>query len=172
MPRKFRAIHGIRLWLLRLAAPVDSGDSKDVWARQVRGRRGLGAWMCLAHRTEEEFHVHSNIWAYRQNSGHRLGMDLAGFDVEAADGRIGKVDTHDAEADAGHLVVDIGLWIFGKHVLLPVGTISCVDPVERVLYVDRGRDEIKNAPAFDRHEHADDPDYHRRIGAYYMRLTP
>jgi hypothetical protein len=46
-------------------------------------------------------------------------------------------------------VVDTGPWIFGKKVLLPAGTIENVDVQNRKVYVDRTKDEIKNAPRFD-----------------------
>jgi hypothetical protein len=48
-------------------------------------------------------------------------MDLTGFDVEAADGSIGKVDEATQEVGESYLVVDTGVWIFGKKVLLPAG---------------------------------------------------
>jgi hypothetical protein len=149
------------------------GKPTDRWARvgaASGGRRGVGTWERLdpmSHQTEEDLLVENSIWAYRRNIGHQPGMDLTGFDVEAADGRIGKVGEHNAQVDTGHIVVDTGLWIFGKHVLLPAGTISAVNAAERVVYVDRNRDEIRNAPEFDRHKHLGDPDYHRQISAYY-----
>jgi hypothetical protein len=120
---------------------------------------------------EEERLVETRgIWAYREGSGYQPGMDLSGFAVEATDGRIGKVDKHNEEAEAGHLVVDTGVWIFGKHVLLPVGVISSIDLMERVVYVARSKDDIKNAPEFDRDRHQHDPEYHQQIGAYYLAL--
>lgn len=112
----------------------------------------------------------TGIWAYRQDSGYQAGMDLSGFAVEAIDGRIGKVDKHTDEADAGHIVVDTGVWIFGRHVLLPVGTISSIDADEKVVHVARSKDEIKNAPEFDRDRHEDDPEYRQQVGAYYLAL--
>jgi hypothetical protein len=56
--------------------------------------------------------VETSIWAHREGTGYRPGTDLAGFEVEATDGRIGKVDKHSYEADSGHLIVDTGTWIF------------------------------------------------------------
>jgi hypothetical protein len=48
---------------------------------------------------------------------------LNGFEVEAMDGGIGKIDESSDEAGAGYIVVDTGPWIFGKEVLLPAGVI-------------------------------------------------
>jgi hypothetical protein len=112
------------------------------------------------------------IWAYRQGSGYRPGADLAGFAVEAVDGRVGKVDQHSDEAGFGRIVVDAGTWIFGRRVMLPAGVISTVDAERREVHVARTRSEIKNAPEFDPDRHKDDPDYHQQVGDYYARLTP
>jgi hypothetical protein len=106
-------------------------------------------------------------WDYSQNSGYQAGADLTGFTVEATDGRIGKIDKHSGEAGAGYIVVDTGVWIFGKHVLLPAGLISSIDVTGQVVHVDRTKDEIKDAPEFDPEKHTADPDYHEQVGSYY-----
>ncbi|MGC4866025.1 PRC-barrel domain-containing protein [Micromonospora sp. DT53] len=92
-------------------------------------------------------------------------VDLVGYQVQASDGRIGSIDEASDEADAGHLVVDTGPWIFGQKVLLPAGTVARVDHQERVVHVDRTRQQIKDAPPFD--PDSTDPEYRDRIGAYY-----
>ena len=53
----------------------------------------------------------TNIWNYRQELSDQ---ELTGFDVEAVDGTIGKIDESSLEADNAHIVVDTGFWIFGK----------------------------------------------------------
>ncbi|MER5969229.1 PRC-barrel domain containing protein [Streptomyces sp. NPDC001922] len=108
-----------------------------------------------------------NIWAYTPTAGYLTGTDLAGYTVEATDGSVGKVDKHFDEAGSAFVIVDTGIWIFGKHVLLPAGTISSVDHELRTLFVARTKDEIKNAPEFDRDQHSTDPEYHRQVGGYY-----
>ncbi|MFG1920205.1 PRC-barrel domain-containing protein [Micromonospora sp. NPDC048898] len=92
-------------------------------------------------------------------------VDLVGYQVQASDGRIGSIDEASNEADAGYLVVDTGPWIFGQKVLLPAGTVAQVDHQERVVHVDRSRQEIKDAPPFD--PDALDPEYRDRVGRYY-----
>lgn len=82
-----------------------------------------------------------------------------------SDGRIGTIDEASDEADAGHLVVDTGPWIFGQKVLLPAGTVDRVDHQEHVVYVDRTRQQIKDAPPFD--PVSADQEYRERVGAYY-----
>ncbi|MEE1825567.1 PRC-barrel domain-containing protein [Streptomyces sp. BE20] len=109
-----------------------------------------------------------DIWEFRSTSGHVAGTDLVGFHVEATDGQIGKVDRHSPEAGSEYLVVDTGPWIFGKHVLLPVGTIVRVDQEDEKIYVDRTKAEIKDGPEFDREKHEDaDLGYREAYGSYY-----
>ncbi|MER5871395.1 PRC-barrel domain-containing protein [Streptomyces sp. NPDC002044] len=114
----------------------------------------------------------NNVWAYRQTSGHLRGTDLTGFKVEATEGVIGKVDKHSDEVGSSYLVVDTGVWIFGKEILLPAGAITKVDVDEKKVYVDRTKDEIKGAPEFHRNKHLDDAEYHDRLGLYYGAGAP
>ena len=108
-----------------------------------------------------------SIWNYGATSGYQTGADLAGYDVEASDGHIGKVDKHSDEVGSAYLVVDTGVWIFGKSVLLPAGTISAIDHEARVVYVARTKDEIKGSPEFDKDKHTTDAEYHQQVGGYY-----
>src|ERR671912_65505 len=98
------------------------------------------SWYIVSMRT-------GDMWTYRQSNWTTSG--LTGFDVEAVDGGIGKIDESSDEAGAGYVVVDTGPWIFGKKVLLPAGVIRDVDLDSEKVYVDRSKDEIKNAPEFD-----------------------
>ena|SRR5687768_3403031 len=97
--------------------------------------------------------------------------DLVGFEVEATDGSIGKVDekTRDVQAH-GFIVVDTGPWIFGKKVMLPAGVIQSVDPDSEKIFVNRTKDEIKNAPEFDDKRFRDEP-YRAEVGDYYVSRT-
>ncbi len=79
-----------------------------------------------------------NLWGYQPAAGHTVGTDLIGYKVEATDGSIGKVDKHSDDVTSSYLVVDTGVWIFGKHVLLPAGTVSRVDNDEKKVFVDGG----------------------------------
>lgn len=104
-------------------------------------------------------------WAYRDDAG-TTGADLAGYKVEATDGHIGKIDNASHELNASYLVVDTGPWIFGKKVCLPAGVVNHVDHDERMVYVDRTKDQIKAAPEFDSTGY-DDPVYRDKLGGYY-----
>ncbi|WP_326615762.1 PRC-barrel domain containing protein [Streptomyces decoyicus] len=111
----------------------------------------------------------SDIWGYQATTGHTAGANLIGYKVEATDGSIGKVDSHSDEVGASHLVVDTGVWIFGKHVLLPAGTVSRIDDAEEKIYVERTKAEIKDAPEFDKGKHLGDAGYYEQLGIYYGR---
>jgi hypothetical protein len=105
-----------------------------------------------------------NIWEYSDETWS--SVDLVGFSVEALDGSIGKI--HEASNDVGsrYVVVDTGPWIFGKKVLLPAGVIDAIDLDETCVYVQRTKDEIKNAPEYDP-DRAPEMGYREQFGTYY-----
>jgi hypothetical protein len=106
----------------------------------------------------------TDMWAYRERTWTE--SDLSGFEVEAIDGSIGKIDEASNEVGASYLVVDTGPWIFGKKVLLPAGVIQDVDPDSQTVFVNRTKDEIKNAPEFDEERYRDET-YRSDVGGYY-----
>lgn len=106
----------------------------------------------------------TDLWTYRDSA--LIGNALVGLDVEATDGEIGKVDEATDDAGTSSIVVDTGTWIFGKKVLLPAGVIDRVDLDEEKVYVNRTKEEIKNAPGYDESRKADE-DYRAELGAYY-----
>ncbi|MEV8533766.1 PRC-barrel domain-containing protein [Streptomyces sp. NPDC051211] len=113
-----------------------------------------------------------HVWSYKSTSGYLAGLDLTGYKVEATDGSIGKVDKHSDEVGDAYLVVDTGIWIFGKEVLLPASTVVSVDPDEQRIYVDRTKGQIKDAPEFHRDKHLGDPAYREELGTYYSSGGP
>lgn len=110
-----------------------------------------------------------DIWGYQLASGHEEGLDLIGYKVEATDGHIGEIDKHSDDIDAAHIVVDTGVWIFGKHALLPAGTIERIDTAEQKVYVNRTKDQIKAAPEFDEAKYSAEPTYLEQFARYYNR---
>jgi hypothetical protein len=105
------------------------------------------------------------IWTYR---GVDAGVDLTGYEVEARDGSIGTVEEATRQTGTGHLVVDTGTWIFGRRVLLPAGIVDRVDTANRKIFVNRSRDEIRNAPEYG--EAGASETYRAQVGMYYGRL--
>ena len=99
----------------------------------------------------------TSMWDYRDSVG-RADRDLVGYDVEATDGSIGKVDEASNKAGSAYLVVDTGFWIFGKKRMIPAGVIERVDDQDRKVYVAMSKDNIKSAPDFtDEDRHVRDP---------------
>ncbi|MFJ5228629.1 PRC-barrel domain containing protein [Kitasatospora sp. NPDC088391] len=112
----------------------------------------------------------TSSWGYDHAEGWTEGMDLTGFRVEAEDGHIGKIDKHSYEVDQGQIVVDTGPWIFGREVLLPAGVVQRVEEESRTVWVNRTREQIKEAPTFHHVSHLADSDYRRDAGGQYGRI--
>ncbi|MEU9305648.1 PRC-barrel domain-containing protein [Streptomyces sp. NPDC048269] len=108
-----------------------------------------------------------HVWSYRPTSGHLAGTDLTGWKVEATDGTIGKVDKHNEEVGDAYLVVDTGVWIFGKEVLIPAGAVTQVDLVNETVHLDATKEQIKASPEFHREKHLGDAAYRDEVSTYY-----
>jgi hypothetical protein len=111
-------------------------------------------------------------WNYREDAGYTPGADIVGYKIAATDGDIGKVDEATNDVGSASLVVDTGPWILGRKVLLPAGVVQRIDTDDEKVYVDRTKDEIKDAPEYDP-DTGNDPDYRNRLGQYYTEYyTP
>jgi hypothetical protein len=113
--------------------------------------------------------MHTDVWNYRDASSlgaNIANVDVTGFEVEALDGGIGKVDEATYEVGSSYIVVDTGPWIFGKKVLLPAGVVDRIDAESETVFVNRSKDEIKAAPEFDLETDVDE-EYRTRVGTYY-----
>jgi hypothetical protein len=124
-------------------------------------------------RTRPEEVKMEDVWMYRDSSS--LGsnvvdtkVDLSGFKVEALDGSIGSIDEATYGTTRSYIVVDTGPWIFGKKVMLPAGVIRGIDEADERVFVNRTKDEIKNAPEFDKDRYSDET-YRSELGGYYRR---
>ncbi|MFO7571301.1 MAG: hypothetical protein R6W48_01700 [Gaiellaceae bacterium] len=112
----------------------------------------------------------TNVWTYHSELDSAFtdsNMDLTGFEVEALDGSIGKIDEATYEMGQSYLVIDTGPWIFGKKVMLPAGVVRSVDKAEEKVFVNRTKDEIKDSPEFDEDALARDDSYREELGSYY-----
>ena len=118
----------------------------------------------------ERTYTTTEPWTYRDvdtlGVDMTRGVDLVGFEIEATDGGIGKIDEATYDVGSSYVVVDTGPWIFGKKVMLPAGVIENVDHDDEKIMVDRSKDEIKNAPEFD-DSMVRDEGYRTRLGSYY-----
>jgi hypothetical protein len=116
------------------------------------------------------------IYTYRvgvlvpKDSGTYQLPDLTGYDVEATDGSIGKVDEATYQEESSCLIVDTGFWIFGKKRMIPAGVVKLIDEDAKKVVVNMSKDEIKSAPDYDAERHRkDETGYHKEVGNYYER---
>ena len=111
----------------------------------------------------------TNVWTYRDTaSRERASIDrLVGYDVEASDGHIGKIDEASAETNRQFLVVDTGFWIFGKKRLIPAGVVGRIDHDDHQVFVSMTKDQIKQAPDFDKVSASERDVYYEKVGTYY-----
>jgi hypothetical protein len=113
--------------------------------------------------------MHTDVWNYRDASSlgtNIANVDITGFEVEALDGGIGKIDEATYEVGSSYVVVDTGPWIFGKHVLLPAGVVQRIDHEDKTVYVGRTKEEVKNSPEWD-DARGGDESYRSEVGRYY-----
>ncbi|WP_375514891.1 DUF2382 domain-containing protein [uncultured Nostoc sp.] len=99
-----------------------------------------------------------------------LGKDIKGMGVyvQGTDEKIGTVNDAvlDDQGAFRYLIVDLGFWIFGKKVLLPVGKSRIDSRADRVYVVGMTREQAENLPEYQEHT-ALDYDYEERVrGAY------
>jgi hypothetical protein len=112
--------------------------------------------------------ANTNMWTYRVDTGSPSEQaNFVGYDVEAADGSIGKIDELSNETSRNYLVVDTGFWIFGKKRLIPAGMVNRVDHTNRKVYTPMTKDQIKQAPDFDDAMTAHDDAYYDKYSSYY-----
>ena len=72
-----------------------------------------------------------------------------GYDVEATDGALGRVDAASDDLSESYLVVDVGSWILGRQRLIPAGAVTGVDHESKTVRVSMTKDQIRNAPDHD-----------------------
>ena len=111
----------------------------------------------------------AQMWSYHDTT--LTQQNLTGLGVEAVDGSIGKVDAATNDVAGSFIVVDTGPWIFGKKVLLPAGVVNRVDLDTETVFVNRTKDQIKDAPEYEEDKHRSDAGYRDRyrndLGTYY-----
>jgi hypothetical protein len=109
-----------------------------------------------------------DVWAYPDPA--LLGVnirttDVTGYGVEALDGSIGKIDEATYDTGSSYFIVDTGSWLrAGKKVMLPAGVVLRVTTTDEKVYVNRMKDEIKNAPELVDFK---DEAYREKLGSYY-----
>jgi uncharacterized protein YrrD len=116
----------------------------------------------------------TDIWNWPTTdsaSGSRLSRNVVGYEVEATDGTIGKIDEASFDVSSGYMVVDTGKWIFEKKRLVPAGVVTRIDDDKEVVYVKCTKDAIKSAPDYEPDQPTKrEADYMTRHGEYYGGL--
>lgn len=105
----------------------------------------------------------TDLWTYNESLDSPQSLD--GWSVEALDGSIGKIDEATYDVGASYIVVDTGLWIFGRKVVIPGKAIARLDVPGRTVYLRLKQEQVKDAPELD---DAADPSRQRdELAAYY-----
>ncbi|MEH2244146.1 DUF2382 domain-containing protein [Nostoc sp.] len=98
------------------------------------------------------------------------GNDIKGIGVyvQGTDEKIGTVNDAvvDDQGAFRYLIVDIGFWIFGKKVLLPVGKSRIDSTANRVYVVGITREQAENLPEYQEHTTLD-YDYEEQVRGGY-----
>ncbi|MGJ5632856.1 DUF2382 domain-containing protein [Nostoc sp. CALU 1950] len=102
------------------------------------------------------------------------GHDIKGLGVytQGTDEKIGTVSDVlvDEEGHFRYLVVDLGFWIFGKKVLLPLGRARIDYNVDRVYTIGLTREQAEDLPEFNERQTLD-YDYEERVRGVYRQPT-
>ena len=133
-----------------------------------RAGRGTASTTAPSLGRPREEDAMSNLWSYRETTWADE-RDLVGFDVEATDGSIGKIDEATYDSDSAYVVVDTGFWILGYKRLIPAGAVMGVDQEARKVMVNLTKEQIKSAPDYDV-EHWND-EARNRHDDYYGTYT-
>jgi stress response protein YsnF len=112
---------------------------------------GLGAAAAaemIAHTAEEKDEEEE-----QESDPHlRSTREVIGYHIQARDGEIGHVEDfviYDESWFIRYLVINTRNWLPGRKVLVAPAWAEQVNWVERKVYVDLGRETIKNSPEFD-----------------------
>ena len=113
----------------------------------------------------------TDLWSWRDTARSQTTetTDLVGLQVVATDGAIGNIDAATHDVGESYIVVDTGVWIFGKKRMLPAGVIDRIDHNDRKVYVNLTKDEIRQAPDYDAEREREEA-YRTDVGTYYGPL--
>jgi hypothetical protein len=112
-----------------------------------------------------EVNAMTDLWNWRDTARSQT-TDLIGFQVVASDGAIGNIDAATHDVGGSYIVVDTGVWIFGKKRMLPAGVIDRIDYNDRKVYVNLIKDEIRQAPSYDAEREREEA-YRQDVGTCY-----
>ncbi|MEH2384152.1 MAG: DUF2382 domain-containing protein [Nostoc sp.] len=100
------------------------------------------------------------------------GHDIKGLGVytQGTDEKVGTISDVlvDEEGHFRYLVVDLGFWIFGKKVLLPIGRARIDYNTDRVYTIGLTREQAEDLPEFNERQTLD-YDYEERVRGVYRQ---
>ncbi|AFY54614.1 conserved domain protein, TIGR02271+C111 [Rivularia sp. PCC 7116] len=98
------------------------------------------------------------------------GQDIKDMSVygEGSDDKVGSVNDIlvDEEGRFRYLVVDLGFWIFGKKVIMPVGRTRIDYNSNRIYAIGMTREQAENLPEYDENQ-VIDYDYEEKVRGVY-----
>lgn len=106
---------------------------------------------------------------YRGDPYLRSARFVSGYQIEATDGRIGRVDDYllaDKEWIIRYVLVDTGDWLPGRKVLIMPQCVERVDWASRGVRVSLSRDQVETSPEYDP-DQLPDRDYEVRLHEHY-----
>lgn len=88
---------------------------------------------------------------------HFDNQDFLGFYLYSDDQKIGSVDDLlvDENGSFRYFVINTGIWVFGKKVLLPIGRARISYPEHRIYADNLSRSQVENLPEFDENSTVD-----------------
>ncbi len=107
---------------------------------------------------------------YRQ---HFDNQDFLSFDLYSGKEKVGSVDNLlvDEGGNFRYLVINTGIWVFGKKVLLPIGRARISYPENRIYADNLSRAQVESLPEFDE-DSTIDYDHEERVrGSYRSGAT-
>lgn len=79
---------------------------------------------------------------------------LIGYEVQALDGTVGRIDDNSLAPDSSFIVVDTGWWIFERKRLIPSVLISSISGAEGKIYLTMTKRAVRATPAYKPIEHS------------------
>ena len=135
------------------------------------GHMGMGIWgypLVEVKATKEELEKIKNT-EVNENPHLRSTQEVTGYDINATDGDIGKVQdfiVDDTTWKIHFLIVRTGNWFLEKEVLISPRWIKEVKWEEQNVTINHTKEEVKNSPKYDTSQPFDDA-HEGIMNAYY-----
>ncbi|XHX77543.1 MAG: DUF2382 domain-containing protein [Stenomitos frigidus ULC029] len=104
---------------------------------------------------------------------HFDNQDFLSFDLYSGNEKVGSVDNLlvDETGNFRYLVINTGIWVFGKKVLLPIGRARIAYPEHRIYADNLSRSQVEGLPEFDENSTVDYDHEEQVRGTYRSGAT-